>query len=77
MSRYRMYFFKDYRRLVPETPSTMGIYGENQEAAILMAQRVWDGLAADEPALGYSLVDTTTGQICYVEVERIDLRPSR
>jgi hypothetical protein len=72
-----MYFFKDYRRLVPESARTMGIYGENQEAAILMAQRVWDRLAADEPALGYSLVDTMTRQICYVEVERKDPRPSR
>jgi hypothetical protein len=33
-----------------------------------MSQRIWDGLAGEEPALGYSLLDTHTRRVCYVEL---------
>jgi len=33
-----------------------------------MSQRIWDGLMGAESALGYSLLDSRTGRVCYVEV---------
>ena len=32
------------------------------------------GLATEEPALGYSLLDSHTGWVCYVEVRRSSMR---
>jgi hypothetical protein len=63
-----MFFFNDRRHHLTEKAPTLGVYGDGQEAAIAMSQRIWDGLAAEETALGYSLLDTRTGRICYIEI---------
>jgi hypothetical protein len=68
MSRFRMLLFNDRRRHLKEIAPTIGVYGENLDEAVTMAQRIWDRLAGEDPALGYSLLDTRTGRICYVEV---------
>jgi hypothetical protein len=63
-----MFFFYDRRRHLYERSPTIGVYGNSQDAAIAMSQRIWDGLAGEEPALGYSLLDTESGRVCYVEL---------
>ena len=68
MSRYRMSFFNSRREPLVSNGPTLGIYGESQDAAIAMSQRVWEGLVGEETALGYSLVDTRTGRVCHMEV---------
>ena len=68
MSRFRMSFFDDRRHHMDESSSTLGVHGGDQDAAIAMAQQIWDGLADEEPALGYSLLDTHTRRMCYVEL---------
>jgi hypothetical protein len=70
-----MFFFNHRREHLVERGRTIGVHGDDQEAAIAMAQRIWDGLADEEPALGYSLLETRTGRICYVEVRRPAPRP--
>jgi hypothetical protein len=68
MSRYRMCFFNDrHNPLVASGPS-MGIHGNSEEDAICMSHRVWEGLAGEETAMGYSLVDSHTGLICHIEL---------
>ena len=68
MSRYRMCFFNDRHKPLVASGPTMGIHGNSEAAAISMSHRVWEGLAGEETALGYSLVDTRTGRICHMEV---------
>jgi hypothetical protein len=70
ISRFRMFFFNDRRGHLVELYPTIGVYGEDQDAAIAMAQRMWDGLAGEESALGFSLLDCPAKRVCYVEVRR-------
>jgi hypothetical protein len=70
MSKYRMFFFKNRFGHSVESCPTIGVHGIDQDAAIAMSQRIWDGLAAEEPALGFSLLDTQTRRICYVELRQ-------
>jgi len=65
MSRYRMCLLRNFRkRLVSKSPA-IWIHGHTEEAAVAMSRRIWDGLAGEEPALGFTLVDTDTGRVCY------------
>jgi len=65
MSRYWMCLLRNLRkRLVSKTP-TIWIHGNTEEAAVAMAQRVWDGLTGEEAALAFTLVDADTGRVCY------------
>ncbi len=65
-----MFFFTDLHEHSAEVGRTIGVQGDNRQAAIAMSQRIWDGLSGEEPALGYSLLDTRTGRVFYVEVRR-------
>jgi len=68
MSRFRMFFFNSRLGHLVESGTTIGVFGSDQQAAITMAQRIWEGLSVDEAALGYSLLDTRSGRVCYTEV---------
>ena len=72
MSKYRMFFFQDRAGHLVEICPTIGVQGGIQDIAIGMAQRIWDGLADEEPALGYSLLDTQTRRVCYSEERGAD-----
>jgi hypothetical protein len=65
-----MFFFTDVDGHLVEAGRTIGVQGGNQQAAVAMSQRIWDGLAGGEPALGYSLLDTLSGRVFYVEVRQ-------
>jgi hypothetical protein len=72
MSKYRMFFFQTRAGHLVEICPTIGVQGVSQDSAIGMSQRIWDGLADEEPALGYSLLDTLTRRVCYTEVRKAD-----
>jgi len=63
-----MMFFSERRHHLVDEASTLGVQGGSQDEAIAMSQRIWDGLMGAESALGYSLLDSRTGRVCYVEV---------
>ncbi len=74
MSKYRMFFFQNRAGHLLEICPTIGVHGGDQDIAIAMSQRIWDGLAGEEPALGYSLLDTQTRRICYTEVRKAEAK---
>jgi hypothetical protein len=74
MSKYRMFFFQNRAGHLIEICPTIGVHGGSQDIAITMSQRIWDGLADEEPALGYSLLDTLTRRICYTEVRKAEAK---
>lgn len=63
-----MVFFNHRHEHLSQNGTTVGVPGDNQDEAISMAQRIWDGLLVDETALGYSLFDTKSGQFFYTQV---------
>ena len=65
MSKYRMCFLSSFRKPLETSGPTIGINGDTEEAAVAMSKRIWDKLAGEETATGYTLVDTRTGRACY------------